>query len=71
MIKRVPSLADPSTYDQAKLDCIGPLIQFLPMASFDTIPASSLRDAVSNGKMKNVTITSKKMVSSYISKKVL
>lgn len=63
VLKRVPSLADPSTYDDATIDCIGPLIQFLPMQSFDNIPSAAMESAISGGKMKNVTVTSKSMVS--------
>ncbi|XP_076073209.1 uncharacterized protein LOC143044873 [Mytilus galloprovincialis] len=61
VLKRVPSLADPSTYDDATIDCIGPLIQFLPMQSFDNIPSAAMESAISGGKMKNVTVTSKSM----------
>ena len=62
VLDRIPSMKDPSTYDQTTIDCIGPLLKFLPMQSFDRIPADVFKSAYTSGKMKNMTVTTRAMV---------
>lgn len=61
VLERIPSLRNPANYTQDTFDCIGPLMKFFPEDSFDEIPTDALKSAFTEGKIKNMTVTSRTM----------
>ena len=64
-------LQDMSNMNATMFDCMDCMLPYLPSQSFDTIPDSSLQNAMANGDIKSMKLTSRRMVSIQMQSNVL
>ncbi|XP_061196188.1 uncharacterized protein LOC133204464 [Saccostrea echinata] len=61
VVMEQPSFRDPSAFDQSTIACMGCMMPYMKKSSFDNIPDSALRSALTSGNVKEMKMTSKKM----------
>lgn len=57
-----PSFRDPSAFDSSTFACMGCMMAYMKKSSFETIPDATLRSAITAGNVKDMKMSSKKMV---------
>jgi hypothetical protein len=70
VVMEQPSFRDPSSFDQSTFNCMGCMMSYMKKSSFESIPDSALQSAITNGDVKEMKMSSKRMVRGKISKPI-
>ena len=62
VVMEQPSFRDPSAFDPSTFACMGCMMAYMKKSSFETIPDATLRSAITAGNVKDMKMSSKKMV---------
>lgn len=66
VVMEQPSFNDPSSFDQSTFACMGCMMSYMKKSSFESIPDSALQSAITSGDVKEMKMSSKRMVSGNI-----
>lgn len=65
VVMEQPSFKNVSAFDTNTFACMGCMMSYMKKSSFENIPDASLQSAITAGNVKDMKISSKKMVSLF------